>query len=134
VIETKTFILGGNATFTVTSRKSGVRFTFKVRQPSPDMPHFVKLLNGADNENSFEFFGTIFGAETFRHSRKARITPDAPSAKAFDWLWRNINNPAQLAQVDIHHEGKCCCCGRKLTVPASIELGVGPECAAKLGY
>jgi hypothetical protein len=28
-----------------------------------------------------------------------------------------------------HHEGKCGRCGRLLTVPSSIESGIGPECS-----
>jgi hypothetical protein len=34
--------------------------------------------------------------------------------------------------LKVHHEGRCCRCGRKLTVPESIETGLGPECASRL--
>lgn len=137
MIETKTFALAGNATFTVTSRKTGVRFTFKVRQPRPETPHFVSLMTGADNENDFAYFGFITAKGEFVHAKpeKSRITPEAPSAKGFAWLWRNIDNAPKLAeQVEIHHEGRCCRCGRKLTVPESVESGIGPECAAMMGF
>lgn len=30
--------------------------------------------------------------------------------------------------------GKCSCCGRQLTDPASIEAGIGPICAGKFGW
>jgi predicted metal-dependent hydrolase len=30
---------------------------------------------------------------------------------------------------NVHHEGKCGRCGRLLTVPSSIESGIGPECS-----
>jgi hypothetical protein len=33
----------------------------------------------------------------------------------------------------VWHEGRCGRCGRKLTVPESIESGFGPECASILG-
>jgi hypothetical protein len=138
MISTKLFALAGNATFTVTSKKTGVRFTYKITQPAPEKPHFVKLLTGADNENSYTFFGTIFNGQTFRHARpeSTTVTPDAPSAKAFAWLWGQLNAPAEtskLDQVEVHHEGKCCRCGRKLTVPESVESGIGPECREKMG-
>ena len=143
MIETKKFILGGNATFTVTSKRTGARFTFKVRKPSAEKPHFVSLLNGSDNESDYQFFGTIFNQEAFRHSKNSRITAEAPSAKAFAFLWHHIDNaPIKLPSgeivppmslLEVHHEGKCCCCGRKLTVPESIESGIGPECAKKMG-
>jgi hypothetical protein len=145
MIDTRTFALAGNATFTVTSRKTGTRFTYKVRKPSPTTPHFVKLLSGPDNESDYRFFGTIFtntDAKTgrtsfdFRHAHptSTMISPEAPAAKAFSWLWRNLDNPDNLAQVEIHHEGRCCRCGRKLTVPESIESGIGPECRNMLGF
>jgi hypothetical protein len=139
MIDTKQFILAGNATFTMTSRKSGTRFTYKVRKSKDGNCFFVSLLNGNDNENSYRFFGTLFPSEqemVFRHGRPERtpITPDAPSAQGFAWFARNLNQPSNLAaNVEVHHEGKCCCCGRKLTVPKSVELGVGPECAERLG-
>lgn len=143
MINAKQFALAGNATFTVVSKRSGQRFTFKVRQPSETAPHFVSLLSGPDNENDFQFLGTIFPDGNFRIGKKSRITPEAPSAKAFAWLWTHIdNNPIQiqgqtvnpLDLIELHHEGRCCRCGRKLTVPESIESGIGPECATKTGF
>jgi hypothetical protein len=35
--------------------------------------------------------------------------------------------------VVIWHEGRCGRCGRRLTVPESIESGYGPECIGKIG-
>jgi hypothetical protein len=36
--------------------------------------------------------------------------------------------------IEIWHEGTCCRCGKRLTVPASIELGMGADCAKEKGY
>jgi len=33
--------------------------------------------------------------------------------------------------LEIWHEGRCGRCNRKLTVPASIALGIGPECGQR---
>lgn len=132
MIETKKFVLAGNATFTLTSKKTGKRFTYKVRQPQPDKPHFVSLLSGANNESDFNFLGTIFSDTAFVHGKRSRISRKAPSAMAFNWFWDHINNLPE-DKVEVHHEGKCCRCGRKLTVPSSIESGIGPECAAHMG-
>lgn len=38
---------------------------------------------------------------------------------------------ASLSRLQVWHEGRCGRCGRKLTVPSSIETGLGPECAGK---
>jgi hypothetical protein len=129
MIALKEFALAGNATFTATSLKTGTRFTFKVRQPKPDSPHFVKVLTGCDNESDYTFLGTIFNGENYRHGLRSSITPDAPSAQAFAYIWTHLD---QLdGKVTIQHAGKCCRCGRKLTVPESIESGIGPECRKK---
>ena len=148
MINTKSFVLAGNATFTVTSRKTGTRFTYKVKASDDGKLHFVSVLTGPDNWTNYSYMGVIAPAQPegnpslgaapvlqFRFARpeKARVSASAPSAQGFAWLWRNLDNPALTEKVEVHHEGKCCRCGRKLTVPESIESGIGPECAGKMG-
>jgi hypothetical protein len=125
----RVFALGGNSTFTVKSLKTGTHFTYKVRQPK-GKPHFVSVLTGSDNENDFTFLGTIFDGRAYVPSRR-NIAPTAPSAIAFDYVWNRIDSLP--ANVEFHHEGRCACCGRKLTTPESVARGIGPECASKLG-
>lgn len=131
ISDARAFALGGNATFTLLSKATGQRFTFKVRQPKEDSPYFVSLLSGSDNENDYTFLGSIFSDGTYRHGRKSPVSESAPSARAFAWFWRNLDDPDAMAKVEVWHEGRCCRCGRKLTVPSSIEAGIGPECAGK---
>lgn len=125
------FMLAGNATFTIVSKATGTRFTYRVRQPDADKPHFVSVLTGSDNESSYTFLGTIFPDGTYRHGKRSSIGENAPSAKAFSWLYASLGSPSFESQCDVWHEGRCCRCGRKLTVPSSIEAGIGPECAGK---
>lgn len=131
-MDAKSFILAGNATFTLVNEESGNRFTFKVVRPDEDTPHFVKVLTGSDNEDDFTFLGTIFNKRDFRHGRRSRITPEAQSAKAFNWAWPRILSDGLPPQVKVFHEGRCGRCGRKLTVPESIESGIGPECSKRM--
>jgi hypothetical protein len=66
--------------------------------------------------------------------KKSRIGPDAPSAKAFAWLFPKLAAGAKLDDlVELYHEGRCGRCGRTLTVPESVATGFGPNCAAELG-
>jgi hypothetical protein len=139
------FITAGKATVTLVSKKTGTRFTFKVQVPkdAPDAerasaPKFVKVLTGSDNETAYAFLGTLFPPNerfpkaAFRISQKARISPDAPSARAARWLFEAIAEGRDVTDVcEIWHEGKCGWCGKKLTVPSSIAAGYGPDC---LGY
>ena len=129
MLDIRNFLLAGKAIFTVVSKKSGVRFTYKVKKHDEKDLWFVSVLTGSDNNSSYSYLGTIFGDSGFRHTNKSRITPEAPSHKAFNWLFSMIKQNKPVEEfAEIHHEGRCGRCGRRLTVPESIESGFGPEC------
>jgi hypothetical protein len=125
------YILGGDAVVTLVSKRSGDRFTYRIRESKPkegQQPvHFVSVLTGPDNRKDYEFIGTIFPGGNYYRGTKSQIGPDAPSAKAWDWTWRNLGTD----DVEVWHEGKCSRCNRLLTDPASIERGLGPVCAER---
>ena len=51
------------------------------------------------------------------------------SYKAFSWVHARLSSNMNLPEsVVIHHENRCGRCGKRLTVPESIESGYGPEC------
>lgn len=122
------FAQAGNARLTLVSKKTGTRFTYRLRRPADDKPTFVQLLTGSDNESDYTFFGTIFSDGSFRHSRKSSIGETAPSAAGFAWFWAHLAKGNLPETIEVHHEGRCGRCGRALTVPESIESGFGPEC------
>lgn len=126
-----TFIFGGNAYFTLRSTKTGARFTYRARASKDGNVFFISVLRGADNEGDYTYMGVVRSdsRERFRTTAKSRVKADAPSAKALAWFLRNMASDA----VECWHEGRCGCCGRKLTVPESIESGIGPECAKRTG-
>ena len=129
------YITAGHGEFTLVSQKTGTRFTFKLGTPkemhSDRRPIFFKLLCGPENTTDYQFVGTWWCSGDFKHSPKSRISPDAPSARAIRWFLRDISKA--LSQCSFWHNGKCGCCGRKLTVPESIATGFGPICAARKG-
>ncbi len=43
-------------------------------------------------------------------------------------------DPSEAAARYGHRTGSCSCCGRELTVKASIDRGIGPICATKYGF
>lgn len=122
------FVLGGSARFTLRSTVTGTRFTFWVRKPKADKPHFVRVLAGPEH---YEFVGTIFSNGIYSHSRRSLVDEKAPAAVAFRWFWTMLTIKHTAPQLEIWHEGRCCRCGRGLTVPESIASGIGPECAKK---
>lgn len=125
------FILAGNARVTLVSEKTGARFTYRVRQPKSDAPHFVSLLSGPDNDADYQFLGTVFADGGYHHGRKSGVGPKAPSARAFAYAWGYLSRGELPPLCEIYHEGSCGRCGRGLTVPSSIESGLGPVCASK---
>ena len=61
------------------------------------------------------------------------IRTDSQPIKAFNWCMRYLWAGKPLPEpARIFHMGRCGRCGRALTVPSSIESGLGPECAAKM--
>ena len=130
IAQTQLFILAGNARFTLRSKTTGIRFTYRVRakeMKDGTTLHFVSVLTGSDNETDFMYLGTIFEGRTYRHGRKSPIGSDAPSAKAFDWTFPKIM-AGDVEKFEVHHEGKCGRCGRTLTTPESVKDGLGPIC------
>lgn len=127
----KTFALAGKATLTFRSKKTGTRFTYKVKT-SEGKPAFVSVLTGSNNEEDFTYLGTIFDADSFKHGKKSPIGETAPSAKAFAWVWERVARGELPEGVEVWHEGRCGKCARKLTTPESIARGIGPECSKHL--
>lgn len=132
-----TFLLAGNAYATFVSHATGTRFTYRIslpktrRDPKVAPPHFVAVLTGPDNSESYTYIGCIPASNLFHYSRKSSVAGDAPSVKAFEWVWRRLAAGHVPETVDIMHAGRCGRCGRRLTVPESLETGLGPECAQK---
>ena len=133
----KSFVVGGNATFTIVSKVSGARKTFKV-EAAPEKPgmrqgFFVKLLTGPNNEADYRYLGIAFESNNGMGFALNKQGWNKPAADAFRWMVDTLNrNPTKFAeQAEFWHEGCCCVCGRKLTTPESIANGIGPVCAAK---
>jgi hypothetical protein len=138
-------VFAGNATFTIINEKTGNRFTYKVTQPKDLLPEykgvwFIKVLYGKDNNTSYLFLGTVFEytddalglnlhrkkGKFYRHSRVSNFTTNGTCVKVFQFF---LTYRHQLPEfIKVYHEGKCGYCGRKLTVPESIESGFGPKC------
>ena len=136
----KTYTLAGNATLTLTSQKTGARYTFRIgqakdRETGERQPMwFVGLLTGPDNYADYTYMGIISGAQhMFRLTAKSRYAADSVPVKAFEFFWNRVVEEQMPPQMEIRHEGSCGRCGRKLTVPESIDRGIGPECAGKMG-
>ena len=128
----RVFLLGGRAVLTLVSRRTGVRFTFRVvAAKEGDARHFVSVLTGPENTRDYSFLGTIFEGRRYAHGRKSEIGQDAPSAKAFAWFAERVLAGRSVDGAEVWHEGRCGRCARPLTDPESIASGLGPICGGR---
>jgi hypothetical protein len=122
------FIFAGKSIVTFLNTKTGNRFTFKTKVAKDSNMFFVSVLNGPEN---WAYIGTCIEGK-FRHGRKSNISQDAQSVKVFDFVLSKLVAGTLPEFVEVWHEGRCGKCGKRLTVPSSIENGLGPECIKTL--
>lgn len=132
------FIMGGNSHFTVKRNTPAgeEHFTFKILKCEPEnQPEYFRLslLVGPDNVNNYRKIGII---KEINGMPKIEYTGSAIKPPAFNMIEKVYYNLLftqydMLSNYQIWHTGRCCVCGRLLTVPESIERGKGPECWSK---
>ncbi len=137
---TREFVAAGNAIFTVECPAGAPKahYTFKVRRKDaterwPEA-YFVSLLTGPDNTESYTYLGML--NPTCGEVVLTRKSPYGPETyvvrllrRVLARVWADEAAAVEAAGFRLHHEGRCGRCGRHLTVPESIENGIGPECA-----
>jgi len=119
------YMLGGRAVITVCSNVTDRHITYKITvNPNNANMHFVWVYS----VHKYRFVGTLKdnGRKFFRS--KKSISNKWVRYNVFVWAWRHIRNGSMPKTMAIYHENTCCRCGRKLTNPKSIKLGIGPEC------
>ena len=135
----KEFCLAGNATFTLRSKKTGTRFTYKVteekkKETETKIGYWVKYMFGTDNERDFRYMGYLVKSMAgwrYVHGKyptKSCQHDTAKSTLAIRWFFAMLEAGKLSEELEVWHEGRCGRCGRKLTVPESIANGIGPEC------
>ena len=124
------FIFAGNSTSTFVNSKTGNRFTFKVKKSKEKDSnlYFVSVLTSPE---IYTYIG-IISNETYKHGKKSSISQTAQSVKVFDYVLNKLRENNLPESIEVWHEGSCGKCGRQLTVPFSITVGIGPECYKKL--
>jgi len=131
------FFTGGNALFTVSNDK-GQHHTYRIRQPKaqanePAKPFFVSLVGGQGSGGHFAYLG-LLNPQTLdvKLTKKSNFNDEDEAVRVVRWALRKIAFQMTLPEgYHVQHEGKCCCCGKALTDPNSINLGIGPDCAKR---
>lgn len=146
---TPRYALAGDATFTV-SNGSDRHFTYHIykSKPNDQFPNdawFIEVLVGSDNSHDYAYMGKVEvnlrrpELDPFiKLTSRSRVKNDTPSYKVGSWalraIWQVERDAYQLpVGYSIKHDGRCGRCGAKLTHPASLSTGLGPECAEQAG-
>lgn len=144
MIPVKEFFTAGRAVFTLEIPKdfsdnfnTKSHYTFKIKsKENKNEPnsYFVYLLSGPDNNSNYTYMG-VLNPETgaFALTNKSKVTDDCWSVRLFRRVMANIfqDTPEAIvsAGFNLHHEGRCGKCGKRLTVPESVKTGLGPICS-----
>jgi len=144
------YTFAGKAQVTIVDENTGERITFKFSRAKDRVTKESKdvWFIWAQDGNTKRFAGTIFGKPgidaTYSWGKKNHHERDSlimGYMKAFiNRLGIDIrNNGRKLIAINempehiqIWHEGKCGHCGKTLTVPLSIENGIGPVCQNRI--
>lgn len=147
----------GNGTFTITHPERG-HYTVKLWTALNGAlagKRLLGLLTGPDNER--DFTATAFWDDEKRVVnvwKRFRSISSSMQVDGYNWQpsWSSSEQKLAIwadlairgASPEKHGywwsegyrmlaDGRCCRCNRKLTHPESIEFGIGPECAKKIG-
>ena len=126
------FMFAGNAHFTLVSTKTNKHYTYHIAKKKGENVWFVKILD----HHAHEYVGYIRKVNNeYKYAKGNKGKYDMNDNRVISLMWfiRHMNDADINDKVVMYHAGRCCKCGRVLTDPKSIELGIGPECA-KLAY
>jgi hypothetical protein len=118
------FIFAGNSTVTFLNSKTQNRFTYHVKKAKDSNLFFVSVLTGPEQ---YSYLGIVSNG-IYKHGKKSNFNTGIQSEKVFSYVLNKLKTESLPECVEVWHEGKCGKCGRQLTVPSSIETGIGPEC------
>ena len=129
------FLTAGKATFTLSKLATGERFTYEISKPEPFYgSYFASVMKGSDNESDYRYIAMMSGSDLrLRFTKGSRFAPDTKEARGLQFVLDVVAGRKVLpVGFELRRSSKCGRCGRKLTVPSSIDAGIGPECAGKI--
>ena len=126
----KQYILGGKGVVTLES-PSGIHHTYHFKRPQNpnNFPEDIIFVYAVHQQQKLFYVGMIENG-AFRLTTNSRFLNDTPIVRGARYIMRMIDEPDLMnkTEMKLYHEGVCSVCGRKLTSPKSISIGVGPKC------
>lgn len=123
------YVFGGNATFTLYSAKTGLRYTFKIKREPNSYWYRVMRLFGDDNTKDYRYIGCIYQNENSEGPIKWKESAYSEAMKQINFFFRVLAGEYEWPKtMYFYPSGRCARCGRLLTTPESVTTGFGPKC------
>lgn len=123
IIGALSFIING-AVFTLLDAKTKKHATFTTKWERNDLRDLIPVrikLKG----NSFQKMGTV---DEYGKFRPFTFVEGTFEHRIFKLFWEGLIKAHVPTHIELWYPCKCTKCGRLLTDPASIALGIGPGC------
>lgn len=119
-------------TFTLVGKAT--RYTYRSHYSQNMACWIIDVLHGAENSRDYRPIAYVSREHFVLHPGGGFTRPSwtMPSVLALYWAWKHlIQTPSEHAfsLTEVWHSGNCSRCGRLLTTPESIAIGLGPVCA-----
>ena len=132
----RNFIFMGRSVFTLENNETNNYLTFQIKEVKKNnkvVPNefTVQCKSLGDKAYGYQFLGFLNTA-TKRFNTYKRTPNTFIGFTVFFWLMQNLERLEDFTKLAIYHEGRCAKCSLPLTVPESIDSGIGPECKRKM--
>ncbi len=130
------FMLAGKCDVTLVSHKTGNKLTYTISKKKSEYSTNDEYLYfiSVGHAKSLLYAGFIVYSDIedkfkFVRGNKGNLNLSDIRVKSILYTLNQLNKENYNLGVDIYHCGRCGKCGRKLTDPVSISIGLGPKCA-----
>jgi hypothetical protein len=131
------YVYGGKGRFRLKSLASGKELTYKISPMSKhnknydEYTFYVSLVIAGGTS----FMGVMKSEENkYIHSKRSNLSYDGSEVKGIRWLLSQFEKDDEFdSRMEFYHMGICSCCGKTLTTPVSVEMGIGPVCFQRYG-
>ncbi len=137
------YLIAGRSVVTVLNTRTEGRHTYRITAPGKTAAErakaeilFVSVLTGPENTSHYTYIGILVRRSgEFKLTAKSRFPRSDKRVAGFTWLMHQAlrNRLDRFPHVEVRHHNHCGKCARLLTVPESIDTGLGKICATLLG-
>ena len=128
------FMLGGNADFSIENMNTGTRYSYLVQKSKDNENlYFVKVKESGQH---YIYAGTLYkyddGSVGYKQGKNGNYAQADPPIRGLLYIFKFNDRPIPPPMLMFHH-GRCSVCGKRLTDAESIRMGIGPTCRKKIG-